>query len=192
MRCFIAGSEQWLLFLAQVPAAPSSARVTLWRRLRAAGAASVLNGAWVLPKTDEHAAFFAQLADTARENGGSATVFAVQDMTADDHAAVLDRFRKDRAREYDELAERCRSFLAEIERETRREKFTFAELEDVEGDFAKLASWLGKIRARDFFPDSRAEEAATTLAACERSLRAFAEEVYRRDGADVPADSGGS
>ena len=48
----------WLLLLAQLPSSPSSARVALWRRLRAVGAAGVLNGAWVLPHTAVHAEFF--------------------------------------------------------------------------------------------------------------------------------------
>jgi hypothetical protein len=38
-----------LVLLAQLPSKPSSARVALWRPMRAAGAAAVVNGAWMLP-----------------------------------------------------------------------------------------------------------------------------------------------
>jgi hypothetical protein len=43
-------SPGWLLFLAQLPSRPSSARVALWRRLRAAGATTMVNSAWEISK----------------------------------------------------------------------------------------------------------------------------------------------
>jgi hypothetical protein len=150
--------------------------------------ATRINGAWVLPRTEDHTDFFSQLAEIAREHGGSATVLVTQNLKMEERDAILERFRADRAREYDEFAECSRSFQDEIERETRRGKFTFAELEEVEDDFAKLSSWLGKIRARDFFPDNWGEEASATLAECERALRAFSGEIYSRDTATMPAD----
>jgi hypothetical protein len=44
---------------------------------------------------------------------------------------------------------RCTDFLTEIDTETAREKFTYAELEEQDEDLTKLTSWLGKIHARD-------------------------------------------
>lgn len=180
-------STEWLLFLVQVPASPSSTRVALWRRLRAAGAVSVLNGAWVLPRSTEHAALFEQLAATACENGGGATVFITQNIGADERNTILAKFRTDRAREYEEFQERTRFFLTEVRRETRRKKFTFAELEELEDDLAKLTSWLAKIRSRDFFPTEDARKAADALVGCEAAFRKFSEEVYRRDSAAMSA-----
>lgn len=180
--------QSWLLFLAQLPASPSSARVALWRRLRAAGATSVLNGAWVLPRTDEHAALVALLAETVRGQGGSVTLFATQAASAAEQDAIVARFRADRGREYGELAERCDGFLAEIVRETDLQKFTFAELEELEDDLDKLTTWLRKIRARDFFPDQQAQAAADALERCDGALRAFAEEVYAFEGVAAPRE----
>lgn len=178
--------------MAQLPAAPSSARVALWRRLRAAGAASVLHGAWVLPVTDGHKALFAQLAEMARGQGGAATVFTTTVTAPEEEDAIVARFQADRAREYDEFAERTGSFLAEVERETQLRKFTFAELEEIEDDLEKLTAWLGKIKARDFFPNTRAQEASDTLEACDTALRAFAEAVYAQENiAASPDDNAG-
>jgi hypothetical protein len=67
----------------------------------------------------------------------------------------VERFRADRAREYDELTERCGALLAEISKETKAGKFSFADLEENEQDLAKLVRWLAEIRARGFFPDER-------------------------------------
>lgn len=168
--------------MAQLPAAPSSARVALWRKLRAAGAAGLLNGAWVLPLTEEHRALFSLLAGTVRGQGGSATVFSTTTTTPAEGEVILARFRADRAREYDEFAERCSGFLTEIEKETQLRKFTFAELEEIEDDLEKLSAWIAKIKARDFFPNARMQEAAKMLATCCMALRAFAEKVYAEEG----------
>ena len=169
------------MFLAQLPAAPSSARVALWRRLRSAGAGSLLNGAWALPASDEHAALFQELVETVRGQGGHATLFTAQSAEAND-AAIVERFRSDRAREYGEFDQRCAAFLAEIEKEERLQKFTFAELEEIEDDFQKLAGWLAKIEARDFFPSEQQQLARDTLHRCEVAREAFAKAVYAREG----------
>jgi len=177
--------QQWIMLLAQLPAAPSSARVALWRRLRAAGAASLLNGAWALPAEPKHAALFQQLADTARTQGGQAVVFTAQAADGDD-GTIIERFRSDRVREYGEFDQRSAAFLAEIEKEQRLDKFTFAELEEIEDDFQKLAAWLAKIDARDFFPGERRTLAHQTLTRCESARVQFAETVYAREGLDHP------
>lgn len=51
------------------------------------------------------------------------------------------------------------AFLEEVQKETRLGKFTFAELEEIDDDFAKLSSWLGKIEARDFFSGKTLKDA---------------------------------
>jgi hypothetical protein len=81
-------------------------------------------------------------------------------------------------REYDEFAERCAALLDEIGKEDKAGKYTFAELEESEQDLEKLARWLGKIQARDFFPDERGQEAAAMLARCQTAVEAFSQSVY--------------
>lgn len=162
--------------------------MTLWRRLRAAGAAGLTNGTWVLPQAEEHAALLARLAETVRSQGGSATVFITRLMDSTEHEVIMGRFRADRAREYDEVAERADGFLSEIDKETRLGKFTFAELEEIEDDFRKLSTWLAKIRTRDFFPNHRLQEATDTLARCEAALHGFATAVYASEGVTASGD----
>jgi hypothetical protein len=108
----------WVLLLAQLPASPSGPRVALWRRARAAGAAGLQNGAWVLPHTAVHAELFGQLAETVRGQGGSAFVLAVPVADAGVDAEIAARFGADRAREYAEFAARADGLLAEIGTET--------------------------------------------------------------------------
>jgi hypothetical protein len=180
--------QEFLLFLAQLPAAPSSARVALWRRLRGAGAASVVNGAWVLPRSDESVALLADLTESVRGHGGDAKVFVIQEMSPAERETTVARFRTDRGREYAEFEDRSRAFLAEIERETRRQKFTFAELEEIEGDLEKLSAWLKKIRTRDFFPSADSQAAVETLERCQAAFTTFADAVYSHEGVALPDD----
>jgi hypothetical protein len=172
----------WLLLLAQLPRSPSSARVALWRRLRAAGATMMINSAWVLPQAPPHAELLGQLRDGVVRQGGTAFVLDVPVSSAEATEAIVARFRADRAREYDEFAERCSALLDEIGKERGAGKYTFAEMEESEQDLEKLARWLAKIQARDFFPDERAQQSAAMLAQCRGAVEAFARSVYAAEG----------
>jgi hypothetical protein len=181
-------SPGWLLFLAQLPSRPSSARVALWRRLRAAGATTMVNGAWVLPETDSHATFFEQLREVILGQGGTAFILNIPDSAPEVDEAIVQRFQGDRAREYDEFTERCTAFLDEISKETHAGKYTFAEMEEGEQDLEKLARWLTKIRVRDFFPDEHRQQSATMLARCRSVLDGFSQAVYIAEGVQEAAD----
>ena len=88
----------WLLLLAQLPKAPSSARVALWRRLRAAGATTMVNGAWVLPETAEHAELLGQLRDSVLGQGGTVFVLGIPVSSPEVDGTIVERFRADRGR----------------------------------------------------------------------------------------------
>jgi hypothetical protein len=176
----------WLLLLAQLPRTPSSARVALWRRLRAAGATTMVNGAWVLPETAEHAELLGQLRDTVLRPGGTVFVLRISVSSPEENETIMVRFQADRGREYDEFAERCSALLAEIGKETRAGKHTFAEMEESEQDLEKLVRWLAKIQARDFFPDERGQQATAMLARCRSAVDAFSRAVYTAEGISGP------
>lgn len=171
----------WLLFLPQVPSAPSSLRVLVWRRLRTAGAISLQHGVWILPQTPEHVTFTRELLAEVRTAGGDGLVLSVSVVAGTDDASIIERFRMEREKEYAEFNERCRELLREIERESAQGKFTFAELEENEEDYAKLSGWLQKIQARDFFPGHEADQATTNLAGCRAALDAFTQIVFSRE-----------
>jgi hypothetical protein len=181
------GGAGWVLLLAQLPASPSGPRVALWRRARAAGAAGLQNGVWVLPYMAAHVALFGQFAETVRGQGGSAFVLEARAPAAAVDAEIVARFRADRAREYAEFAERSEGLLAEIGKETGQARFTFAELEEIEQDLDRLAGWLEKIGARDFFPGEDAARAAGMLQRCRAAVAGFARAVYAAEGLDESA-----
>jgi hypothetical protein len=179
--------SRWSLLLVQLPASPSSARVAAWRRLREAGATRLQNGAWILPDTEAHVAFFRQLLQTICDRGGTGFILTVS-ASPDVDEAIVQSFRADRGGEYDEFEERCGALLTEISKETGTEKFTFAELEETEQELAKLTRWQRKIKSRDFFPDERWPRSVEMVDRCRSKLQQFARSVYEAEG--VPLHAG--
>ena len=174
--------ETWLVFIPQLPSSPSSLRVLVWRRMRAAGAAALQQGVWVLPQTPEHEQFLRDILLEAQQQGSSGILLVATPLEADRASELVERFRTDRDEEYLEFGVQCRDFLAEIAKETAARNLTFAALEENEHDLQKLHTWFGKIHARDFFGAPQAPAAAAALAACERALHGFAEAIYAREG----------
>lgn len=172
--------RRWLLLLMQLPTSASTARVALWRRLRAAGATSVEHGAWMLPLSDAHRTLYTELAEAIGGHGGSAAIFEAAAVGGD--SAMIARFADDRAREYREFATRSQGLLDEIAKEIAAEKFTFAEFEEVEDDLKKLDAWLAKIAGRDFFAGDEQSHARQRLETCSRAVEAFAASVYEANG----------
>jgi hypothetical protein len=176
---------RWLLFLPQLPASPSTLRVMVWRRMRAAGALGLQNGVWVLPQTVDQAQFAEDLLAYIQELGAGGYIFEVSTLNQAIEDQVLEQFRADRDEEYCEFCERCDALLAEMERETGQEKFTFAELEEAEEDLQKLKSWIGKISDRDFFGGKMRNEALEKLEVCQTAHQNFASKVYSFQGIDL-------
>jgi hypothetical protein len=156
--------------------------VLVWRRMRAAGAAALQQGVWVLPQTSEHETFLRDVLGEAQQQGGSGILLVATPLDADQATEVVARFQADRDQEYREFRVQCREFLAEIAKETNAGNLSFAALEENEHDVQKLYTWLEKIRARDFFGAPQAPTAAEALTACERALRSFAQAIYAREG----------
>jgi hypothetical protein len=176
---------KWLLFLSQVPSTPSSLRVNVWRKLRAAGALGLQNGVWILPDAPEQVAFLEDLLAAIQDQGASGQIFNISAATPGTEDDLLARFRADREEEYAEFHERSQDVLAEIEKETRKEKFTFAELEEIEEDLQRLSAWLDKIQKRDFLRGESAQNAAKALEACRAAFEGFSNEVYRRQAPET-------
>jgi hypothetical protein len=150
--------------------------------MRAAGAAALQQGIWVLPQTLEHERFLRDVLLEAQQQGGSGLLLVATPLDADRASEVVERFSADRDQEYREFGGRCRDFLAEIAKETTAGNLSFAALEENEQDLQKLQHWLGKIRARDFFGAPQAHTADEALATCAKALRGFTEAIYAREG----------
>lgn len=94
----------WLVFSYSLAAqARSSARVTVWRRLKQLGAVAVAGGAQVLPARDECDEALQWLAQEIRHAGGEAVVMRVEQFSGLADAELIELFQADRAAAYAEL-----------------------------------------------------------------------------------------
>ena len=146
--------------------------------MRGAGALSLHGGVWLLPHRPEHEKLARDVLAQVRAAGGEGVLLASDLLDGLSAEAVHARFLQERDQEYEEVVEGCGEFLAEIEKETAAQKFTYPELEEIEGMLARLHLWFRKIRARDFFGAPGAEEAQRHLAVCVKACEGYAARVY--------------
>jgi hypothetical protein len=81
----------WHLLVLSLPTENATARMRAWRALKAAGAAVLRDGVYLLPDGDARRDTLDAVADDVRGSGGEAQVFAAEPRDADDHRALFDR-----------------------------------------------------------------------------------------------------
>jgi CRISPR/Cas system-associated endoribonuclease Cas2 len=170
-------TKSWLVMNYTLPKEPSRARVSVWRKLKKAGAVNVQQSMWILPDTGANYDVLNTIKDEVLSCGGEAYVMH---STVDEQSGSIfaGKMNSARCEEYKELLEQCGEFLKEIEKETLRANFSFAEIEENEEDLGKLKKWFDLISSRDFFCASLREESASKLGECGAALEAFSESVY--------------
>lgn len=141
----------WLLLITRLPTANTNLRMRLWRTMKAAGAASLRDGVWLLPEPAPQTAEMHTLAAELLAAEGHAEVLAVQAL--DD--AQEQRFRQlfDRSAEYAGLLEEITGL-----RRNRANTHISPRL------LGRLRRDLQQITALDFFPTDQREAAAAALA----------------------------
>src|SRR5690242_5750422 len=168
----------WLLLAYKVPPEPGAKRVALWRKLKSLGAVYLQNGVCLIPKMAEHARRLKVFVNDVSEMGGEAFALEATGLDKSQEERVIARFKADRDEQYREFIGRCADFEAEIAKERRINKFTYAELDEEETDLKKLQSWLEKIRKLDFYGAPLANDAQKRLRICEELLESYAQQVF--------------
>ena len=173
---------QWLLFCPQLPANPSSPRVMVWRRMHSIGSLGLDNGLWVLPDSPQAEKFMKEMQVYVESQGGSSKIFIANALDDITQKSILEGFHKERSEEYGELQEQCNDFLIELEKETKRRNFSYAEYEENEQDLNKLENWFSQIQKREFNMAEMSAESAPKLGKCRQALQNFAIAVFDQAG----------
>lgn len=145
-------STSWVLLLYELPAAKSSKRVNLWRRLKKFGALALKTSAYLLPDTPTHFERFQWLAQQIRDDGGDATLIRVSEIENLSSEAVTALFNEARAADYEKVV----STLTGLLKRKRRDETFAAELD-------RARSRLFEIKEIDFFNAPRGHDAETVL-----------------------------
>jgi hypothetical protein len=183
-------ARQWLLMIYKVPKDPTRFRTYIWRRMRMLGALSLQQMACLLPKTLDHDEEMKKLGAKIEEFRGEAHVLTFTSPSKDWEDRIITRFNETVDEDYAEVAENEERFQDEIRRETRKEKFTFVELEDMEDDREKINREMARVRARDFFGAPGRLEAEAQMAVTIKLFKEFSRKVYEREGIEEPVVNG--
>ena len=81
----------WHLLVLSLPTENATARMRAWRSLKAAGAAVLRDGVYLLPASEAHRGLLQEVADDVRRHGGDAQVFSAEPADAAEPAALFDR-----------------------------------------------------------------------------------------------------
>jgi hypothetical protein len=168
----------WLLLVYQLPKGSSSARTAIWREVRRLGGLPLQHAVCLLPLSEENRAAYERIAGRVEGYGGEASILETASPTEDWHERIVARFNAARDEEYEEVVDETERFREEIERERRKVKFTFAELEDEESNLERLHRYLAQVEARDAFGAEGRARAEEEVERCAEVLEAFAQEIY--------------
>ncbi len=135
-------ARTWLLLVATLPTSGATARMRLWRGIKALGCAALRDGAYLLPEGSERATALAELAGQTNTDGGQAWVVNLAARSADDDAAFHALFS--RAEEYSDFAGR----LAQA-----RKVLSSQRPAEIAKTLKRLRKDLEAIQGIDFFPN---------------------------------------
>jgi hypothetical protein len=138
----------WLLLIVSLPAAATTARMRIWRSLKACGCAALRDGAYLLPDIGDHKYVLQQLLTEAEREGGSGWLLPVAPPSAREILRLQALF--DRAEEY-------QSFVSALE--AARPGLAAMAPAELQRQLRKLRKEFDALRALDFFPNDASRRA---------------------------------
>lgn len=171
----------WRTLLYQIPREPQKNRMAVWRKLKSIGALNVFQSIWILPDTEEAGEEFNKLEEQINNSGGQSISCITLIEDENKNKKLIEQFNKERELDYKELIEKCDDFVAEIDKETKRENYTFAEIEENEHEIKKLSVWLKKIEKKDYFECPLKLEILRRIEECSELLNQFSNKVFEVD-----------
>jgi hypothetical protein len=183
----------WLLLVYRVPQDPPGRRTYVWRQVKHLGTIYLQQAAAILPDRPEVRTALEELAERICRFGGEVSLLETTSPSPEWEQSLVQRFHTARNAEYAELVENVERFENEVDRERRKRRFAFAQLEDIEAEWERLERWWVRIRARDFFSAPGHTVAEEALGRGRMILEAFTAEVCAHEHSDpeglsLPAD----
>lgn len=150
---------QWLILVASLPGQNASARMRVWRALKASGAVMLRDGVYLLPRNIQAEAVFTEQAKEVSEAGGTAYVGQYIPTDVADHEGIRRLF--DRTEEYEELFVKFESF---------KQSLTSLPESDARRQLTSLRREYMSILETDFFPGPSREQLEQTVTDAESAF----------------------
>ena len=160
----LAGPQEWLLLVHELPARPSNVRVKTWRRMQNLGAVAVKNSIYVLPNTPAAREDFEWMRTEIEAMRGQATVFVAQAVEARTTRDLIEAFRRARQEDFARFRQEAQQQASAIRRSGgRSDARKRRALESLRARFSQAC-------ALDFFAAAGRREAEAALQDLERQL----------------------
>lgn len=147
----------WLLLVVSLPTEGATARMRIWRALKAQGCVALRDGAYLQPAGGEREQALQDLADECIREGGSAWLMTVQPRSAEEEGAYRQLF--DRSADYAELRKSWKEAnrtlttlaapeLARLQRKLQREYEALRAIDFFAGESAleAEAAWIDLVK----------------------------------------------
>jgi hypothetical protein len=154
-------SFSWLLLVINLPGRNKTLRMRIWRALKAAGAASLRDGVYLLPDTVASRTVFGGQAADVEAGGGSAYLLPFPGEAPARQATLLRLF--DRSPDYARLRTRVDVFQRQLRRQEEPEARRV---------LAALRREIAALVAVDFFPGKARDQLEEVLAGAEGAFNA--------------------
>jgi hypothetical protein len=142
-------ADDWLLLVVSLPTQGATARMRVWRGLKALGCMALRDGAYLLPAGGDRERALRELGDECTREGGVAWLMAVQPLSEEESAAYRQLF--DRSDDYAALRKSWKEANRGLARQSP------AELTRLQ---RKLQRDFEAVKEIDYFPSDASAEAA--------------------------------
>lgn len=171
--------DRWLLLIYRVPSTPSRNRVAIWREMKRMGSLYLQQCVCLVPGRPDLAARLGEIRKRIDAMGGASLMFDIPRVEPVDLDEIVESFREQSGKEYDEIIEECtRRFQGEIRFDREGTRFGFEEAEEVYADLRKLKDRLARVIDRDWFGSPRRAQAEDRVAEAEQLYDAFERECF--------------
>lgn len=173
--------SSWLIVFYDVPSEPSKLRVRVWREFKKIGALYPQMSYCILPNNNENNEKIKEISKLILENGKSIKI-STNEFNEIEHNKMLQLFREERDKQYDEVYEECEEFIEETNLNIKIKKFTQEEVEEMEEVLDGLFRWVEKVQSKDWIKSSpKIANLKQALRKCQESMDEFAELSYSKN-----------
>jgi len=170
--------SSWLVVLYTVSPEPSKSKVRIWREFKKIGALYPQMSICLLPDNNETKKKVSSVSKIVKENG-EIIILEGRGVLENDQDKILEKFRFERDKQYEEILEECQEFMDEIELNIKNKKISQEEVEEMEEVLEGLKTWLKKVQNIDWIESPPlSQKVEKLLARCNDSMDHFAELIH--------------
>ena len=167
--------SSWVVILYDVPSEPSKLKVRVWREFKKLGAIYPQMSLCILPNNDENIVKLDEIFRLILSEGKFIKI-TTNELDKNEHDKLLEMYRKERDKQYDEIVEECQEFIDENNLNIKNNKFTQEEVDEMEEVLDGLYRWFGKALSLDWINESpKILQLGELLKKCQESMDNFAE-----------------